>query len=425
MQNFNEKLTICFHPWLIFNENENFSSLLDEIKERGFNTIRIEDGAGLIWDKNGNIREDVLISLPFGKYSKHTTFKTLVNGKRINVLERLLAVCRAAKERGIKVILSSWFYLHTNWFCEESDIAHLFEISTEEKLSYFADELSRILDVLRQEDLIDIVAFAEIFNEFDGLPFVTEDYRGLDNETANRFRPLHEKGIDKLKTKHPDILFAFDCWTPRVNPNLIPRNIDVLNFHCYYLWSVYNIFQRNIIKRNFEDLVIPEDIRYYLKEELITVTDIMNEIGVLRTGKDWPGRISLYASIDDKKEAELTELLDSELIKNYDDYLKKLNSSLEDILKTHREVVPNARLVMGEGATYCASPALTFERDSKYFWNLMKEQMVILAKKGLWGSIITTTHAPEKQHLAWDACKDLCLEANKLFLNTNSENNEC
>ena len=420
-----EKLTICFHPWIIFNENEDFNALLKEIADRGFNCIRIEDGAGLLWDEDGNVRNDILISQPFGKYTQYTTFKTIVNGKRINVLQRLLSVCRAAKKLNIKVILSSWFYLHTNWFCEEKDVEHLFKITTEEKLSYFADELSRILDLLKEENLIDIVAFTEIFNEFDGLPFVTEDYRGVDNETSRHFRILHEKEIEKLKSKHPDVLFAFDCWTPKVNPELIPRNIDVLNFHCYYLWSIYNVFQKNIIKRNFDELVIPEDTRYFLRDELITVKAIMDEIGVLRTGKDWPSRISLYASIDEEKEPELTKLLDSELEKSADKYLNDLYERVEHIIKVHNEVVPQSKMVMGEGATYCASPALTFERDSKCFWYIMKKQMEFLGKKGLWGTIITTTHAPEKQHLAWDACKDLCLQANNLFLNADLEKSEC
>ena len=78
-------------------------------------------------------------------------------------------------------------------------------------------------------------------------------------------------------------------------------------------------------------------------------------------------------------------------------------------------VVPNSRLVMGEGATYCASPTLTFERDSKTFWEMLKNQMRYLNEKGVWGSVITTTHAPERS-AAWDACKALYIEANSLFL---------
>jgi hypothetical protein len=34
-------------------------------------------------------------------------------------MERLLRLCAAAKKHNVKLILSSWFFLHTNWFCEE------------------------------------------------------------------------------------------------------------------------------------------------------------------------------------------------------------------------------------------------------------------------------------------------------------------
>ena len=137
MVNTNEKLTICYHAWLPYNKNDNYDVLLSEIAERGFNCIRIDNGAGLLWDQNGNVRNDVLISQPFGKYTKFTTYRTVVNGERINVLDRILRICHAAKKHNVKVILSSWFFLHTNWFCVESDVKHLFDLSVEEKLGFF------------------------------------------------------------------------------------------------------------------------------------------------------------------------------------------------------------------------------------------------------------------------------------------------
>lgn len=70
---------------------------------------------------------------------------------------------------------------------------------------------------------------------------------------------------------------------------------------------------------------------------------------------------------------------------------------------------------MGEGATYCASTTLTFERDSQYFWLLLKEQMEYANEIGLWGTLIATTHAPERS-AAWEPCKDLYVELNEMFL---------
>ena len=155
-----KKLTICFIPWLVFNENDDFDALLFQVAQRKFNCIRIEDGAGLLWDEQGKERGEIHISQPFGKYTTYTTYRTIVDSKRINILDRILRICRTAKKYGLQVILSSWFFLHTNWFCKEKLKKSLFAMSVEEKMQYFSDELSRLLDVLRQEDLIDVVAFA-------------------------------------------------------------------------------------------------------------------------------------------------------------------------------------------------------------------------------------------------------------------------
>ena len=50
-----EKLAICFHPWMVFEEKDNFDESIKEMVERGFNCIRIDDGAGLLWDEDGNV----------------------------------------------------------------------------------------------------------------------------------------------------------------------------------------------------------------------------------------------------------------------------------------------------------------------------------------------------------------------------------
>ena len=409
-----KKLTICFNPWMIFNQNDDYDSEIEEIAKRGFNCIRLEDGAGLLWDQKGNVRTDILISSPFGKFTKYTSYRPIVNSQRVNLLDRLLRICMAAKKHNVKLILSSWFFLHTNWFCEEEVIQPLFDLSTNKKISFFADELARILDVLKKENLIDVVAFAEIFNEFDGLPFAGE-YRPVPSDKANELRVLHEAEIDKLKNKHPDILFAFDTWTPNVNSSIIPRNIDVLNVHIYYAWSVYQAFENGVVKRTFDEPVFPEETKYFLKEKTVSVKEILEEMGEIKTGFDWPRRICLYASLDEAKLDELACLLDAKLQENIESYRSKFRESVEHIIETHDKVVPHSKIVIGEGLTYCASPLLTFERDSQAFWQLVKEQMKCFNENGFFGAVIATTHAKNRS-AAWQPCKELYLEANKIFL---------
>ena len=409
-----EKLTICYHAWLPFCENDDYDDLLAKIAERKFNCIRIDDGAGMLWDEQGKERGEVLISHPFGKYTKYTTYNIIAAQKKINVLERVLRICRTAKKYGLQVILSSWFFLHTNWFLEQELKDPLFAMSTEEKMRYFTDELIRLLDLLRKENLIDIVAFVEIFNEFDGLPFAGE-YKRLPAEEANELRILHEHEIDRLKQNHPDVLVAFDTWTPKVQEEMIPRNIDVLNFHIYYLWPLYWVFEKDIVRWSLEEPEIPAETRYFLKDELVTVKSVAEAMDCLRTGLDWPRRISLYSSIDPAKEDELTALLDRSLEANIQEYRNRLQDGVAKLLETHQKVVPHSKIVVGEGCTYCASPALKFERDSVHFWEMVREHMLLFKEKDFWGSIVSTTHAPERS-MAWDGCKDRYVEMNELFL---------
>ena len=409
-----EKLTICYHSWLPFCENDDYDDLLAQIAERKFNCIRIDDGAGMLWDEQGKERGEVLISQPFGKYTKYTTYNIIAAQKKINVLERVLRICRTAKKYGLQVILSSWFFLHTNWFLEQELKDPLFAMSTEEKMRYFTDELIRLLDLLRQENLIDIVAFVEIFNEFDGLPFAGE-YKRLPAEEANALRILHEREIDRLKQNHPDVLVAFDTWTPKVQEEMIPRNIDVLNFHIYYLWPLYWVFEKDIVRWSLEEPEIPAETRYFLKDELVTVKSVAEAMDCLRTGLDWPRRISLYSSIDPAKEDELTALLDRSLEANIQEYRNRLQDGVAKLLETHQKVVPHSKIVVGEGCTYCASPTLKFERDSVHFWEMVREHMLLFKEKNFCGSIVSTTHAPERS-MAWDGCKDRYVEMNELFL---------
>ena len=70
------RLTISFPLWLIYGTKGEYSPYYDidkvirEHKERGFNCIRIDSGAGLIHDLEGNLREPFDIGDMFGVYEE-------------------------------------------------------------------------------------------------------------------------------------------------------------------------------------------------------------------------------------------------------------------------------------------------------------------------------------------------------------------
>ena len=411
----NGKLTICYHSWLTFSEDENFDGILSQIAERGFNCVRIEDGAGLLWDEAGKPRGEVLICSPFGPYTEYTTYRIMVREKKLDILDRVLRICRSAEKLRMRVILSNWFFLHTNWFCTEELKNEIFALSTERKMRYFAAELGRLLDVLRKEGLLPVIAFAELFNEFGGLPFAGE-YGSVADEEAERLRLLHEEAISCLKRKNPDVLFAYDDYKPEMNPRLIPRNIDVLNFHFYYAWEIYvKVFERGVVCWSLEEPVIPQETRYFLKEDVLPVKTVADAMNHIETGLDWPRRISLYASIDNGRQPELTALLDREMREQQEYYLRKLRNGVDAVCRLHDDLVPDSLLVMGEGMTYCASPSLRFEADSEAFWDILREQMILLRDKGLWGAVLATTHAPGRI-AGWETNRERYAERNRLFL---------
>jgi hypothetical protein len=72
-----------------------------------------------------------------------------VTGGRIDMLRRLIELCTVARRYNVKVILSSWYYLHTFWFTDKNLTAELLGLPLEERLIYFARGLDRILDELK------------------------------------------------------------------------------------------------------------------------------------------------------------------------------------------------------------------------------------------------------------------------------------
>lgn len=408
-----EKLTICFDPWMIYNKNTDYEGLMLENLERGFNCIRADYGAGFLWNRDGSPIGKVPIRHPFGKFTAQTTFHELDHAD-VDLLERVLKLCRAAQKYGVKIIFSNWFFCHTTWFCTDSSLKQpVFDMSTEEKMTFFGGELDRFLTFLKKENVIDVVAFAELFNEFDGLPFAGA-FSGVSEEEAVYLRGLHENVLADLKKKHPDILFAFDSFRADIQESLIPRNIDVLNFHCYYSWPIYQAFEKGLTARSTEKMVIPPETAYYLVENINTPEDVLREMDPnLSITLDWPRRLSLYTSIDPQKEGELSAMLHQHLVENMDVYLGRLYDKIDTVVELHARLCPDAYLVMGEGGTFCGSPIITFERDSDAYWELLRKQTEYIRNKGIHGTILKTTLRPVE--ISWD-CVDKYKALNTMFL---------
>ena len=418
-----EKLTMSFSIFGIFDTGEggvyhDWDKLMKEYVDRGFNSIRLESGQGLLTDLNGKPIEELEFFPAFGKFSKYARqIDSIPNGGTINFRKRLLELFRAADKYNVKIVLSSWFVIHTYWFFDESVTKPILALSMEEKIAHFTKDLNIILDLLKENNLLHCVAFVELFNEMDGIPCPNPPIMSLafaSRKYAEKIRTLHEEAIDTLKSNHPEIKVAYDVSQAYIRTDFIPRNIDVLNFHSYYLWSNYFRFEQDKVCDNLNEPELDESLTQYLNMG-ITNDEILDEMKCAHISScySFVPRIRIYSDIKEDKIADVEALLEAGLKENYDEYLEKMKRNVDKIVEIRNEIVPEAELVMGEGVTYCGSNTLLFEEKSELYWQLINEQAIYMRDKGFLGTVVRTTSGPEDP--SWNLCKDKYIKANALF----------
>ena len=423
-----DRLTICFWMWPLFNSvsDEDYPEFADrvlrEIRERGFNCVRMDDGAGLFCDTNGKPRGPVNWHLQAGPYQ--ATRQKPGEGSGL-IPKRLLIFCKAAEKYGIQLILSSWYYMHTNWHLEEPVNAELFDglPAMADKIRYFTEEHNRILQLLRENGLLHVVAFVELFNEFRNLKYtITGNPEAITPEEAAAWRPLQEAAYDTLKRNHPELLFAFDSETPWMNKDLVPRNVDILNYHHYYMWgALYGWLDQSLsgcTNRQQKDMAFPPEIAYFLRKDRPTYEDIVRERSrytKIRSGFEWTPRMLVYNSLDPAKIPELEQRRSEKFEEKYDDFIPALKDGLAGVIKIRDEVLPGAPIVMGEGTTCCTCDKVLFEEHCDKFWSLLEEQALCMRENGLWGTVVRTGCYP--MDVSWNMRAESFRKINELFRN--------
>ena len=405
-----KRLTIGFPNFGTFDTGSGVYHDLDKIvkeyKERGFNCIRLETGAGLAHDLNGNPRGPIFLHEPFGKYSKVRHLGCFGGEGYCDFRERLLSLCKACKKHGVYLILSSWYFLHTYWFVDNKINDEIFSVKTEDMFMTFARLLHYLIKDIKENGYADCIAMAEIFNEVGSVPlFIGE----LKNENVKHidFKKKHEEALAWLQETHPDIIFGFDndCVTDEAIAD-IPENLQAYNGHNYFLWGVYG-----------GTLELGEPVRVDISLDKYTDEDIMAErnglVPLSPTCAPWYSRIRRCYNLDESKFDELKEHLNKRIKENREEYLKNLDNFCEGFKKI-MEKFPGIPVVCGEGVTYCASLNLTWEEENEDYWEIIKIMMQKYKELGLWGTIIKTNCAPDDP--SWYLCKDKVKELNEMFL---------
>lgn len=403
-----KRLTISFPIWGLYDTESggkyhDLDQMMIEHKERGFNCIRLDDGAGLIHDRSGNLRGPIPMGWAFGSYDDSVRQWGVYGEPGLcDVHARLIELFEAAKRHNIYIILSSWYYLHTQWIVKDDTLNdELYAIPPMERFQVFAEFLHYIIVDLEERGLDSQIAFAEIFNETDGLYFgpCYGNRNGFTEEQIAEYRVKHEEAIAWLHARHPQLLFAYDVYTPNTDVRQIPGNMQVFNFHYYFVWQwVYSQLEN-------DNSFISEKIT---KEEIKALCD-----------KYWPGegwcqRCWYYTNLDPEKLQQASEKLTNYLKEHVDEARERFRAGVANVQKLLDENYPNVPVVMGEGVSYSGGTALIWEEYSDEYWMLIKEMFQTYREIGLWGSVVRTCCGPEDP--CWTLCPEKLLEMNRTFL---------
>jgi hypothetical protein len=394
-----ERLAISFWIWALWDTGtngffNNFELRVAEAVQRGFNCLRIEGGAGITHDAEGRPRGELEFDAAVPGHGHFMRQMEHMTGGRVNLLRRLIELCTVAQRYNVKLILSSWYYLHTFWFTDKSVTAELLGLPPEERFMYFARGLDRILDELKQRGLADTIVTAEIFNEVNDMVF----FRGQPIEVVRSFRRRHEEALDFLKTRHPDIRFSLDTSGASIDGEIVPRNARAWTFHSYYLWNVYRVFEQDLISggADLADPAVYAPIRRFLRRDIVPFQAILgSREGRPPISRGWYRRIWLYRNLDPNAMPELERMLQENLEKNIEEYKQKATNAVEQAVKLRDELIPGVPLILGEGVSYCADHRLRWEERSDAYWEVVEHAARAYREHGLWGAVARTNSGPE------------------------------
>ncbi len=404
-----ERLTISFPIWGIADTDgtspyADYDRMMIEHRERGFNCIRLEGGAGLIHDLQGNRLPPVHWGYAFGACDEYVRQSGWATPGLLDVRGRLLELFRAAKRHDMYIIISSWYYLHTFWYLRDRELNDSLTLMDEHKrFDAFAKFLHYIICDLEAEGLDSQLAVAEIFNEANGLEFClhTEDGRMLTGEEKRVYRAEHEAALEWLQKQHPQILFAYDGSNPWPEPDLFPANAQVYNAHNYFMWNAYNEFERD---------------ETWLKDERIERKTFMAEaMHPDLVPEGWVNRVYFYSNLDTDRIEAAEKFIEERFLRDYQIYLDKLEESSQCIEDNARTYFPEALVICGEGVSYSGTDAMQWEEKCPEYWRLLERMALRYRQAGMWGSVVRTCCGPEDP--VWTKHPEKLLHINRMFLN--------
>jgi len=404
------KLTISFwyHDWLAAAQAgapyEDLESCITEMKYRGFNTARVGVGLTYAFRLDGSPRGPMAFEPPVPAYAVNRYYAC--HGGQQDVLERLICLLKLARRHRVWLILTSWEYQDNSCVADPAVRAQLASVPKQRRFMYLAEQLDRLLTILKAERLTEQVAFIEIHNE----PEYSDLPAGADGKR------LHQDAIAWLRVRHPDILVSADH--ANHDYSIVPDNAQVFDQHIYAGsgWHISGLYGQTVSNqavdprnpRGFEPL------HRVLKEQIIPFEDYM--VAAEKIGREdtaatdgWRKMLWLWENIDVAKwDAFMAESFPAWKARIWE---KAEKHFAEDACESARRGLP---LVLDEGGYFCPPP------NSR--WELTTDGLALLEffadlaiRHNYWGFMPGTYSGP--QHILWRERPEWLRQINGRFQN--------
>jgi len=376
-----------------------------ELRDRGFNAIRVEAGLNWAFLPDGTPRGPMSFGPFIAGYSGNASTVNSVGGGCHDVLERLFKLFQLADRYDAWVILTSWEYQDSSWFVADPAIRkQVYSVPPDHRYMHLARLQARLIDLLKERGLAHRIAFAEVLNESD----CSEVPGGEEG------RRLHTEAIRFLRERHPDILISADFSDPGRENNyaLFPDNAQVFDFHVYAgaPWYFSDLFGMTIWSPDFD----PQNpkklpvLQRVLKKEIVPWDVFEKPAQNIR--EFWRKVVWMYENLDndrwDQWAAERFNLWESRIR----EHAEKL--FYNDAQEAQRRNLP---LVMDEGGFFFPPRLSRFELSPPALAIL--DHMADLAiQYDYWGFLPGTYCGPE--HLIWHENPEWLRQINNKFQRT-------
>lgn len=377
-----DKLSISFWYWAWVTSalpDEPYGDLekcMVELKERGFNTIRVDAGLNWCFSHDGTPRG----IMEFGPWIIGGS-KPPRGGGRHDVLKRVLRLMELAKRHDVYVILTSWEYQDSTSFVADPKIrAEVYGIPEEERLLHLARHHDRLIRILKDNDLEKNIAFVEVHNEVDYSEF----------PKGSEGKRLHTEAIAFLRQAHPDILISGDFCGSR-DAEIVPDNVQVCDKHMYAGVTMYHdgLYRQTVWHPDFD----PDNpkklksLRLLLKNTIVPYDEFLKSAQNMR--EYWQPIMWLYDNLDNARfDQWMLDQLAERKTEIRDTAMKFFAIDADEAAKR------NIPAVIDEGGYFCPPPASRWEESDQGMW--LFEFMADLAiKHNYWGFMPTTYSGPD------------------------------